>query len=86
MENSVASALELMLIGMITVFAVLSLVVITGNVLIRLVNRFASAPAAPPAPPVSGGGTNPKTVAALAATVAAITRGKGQIERIERKD
>lgn len=88
MESNISAALELLLIGMITVFVVLLLVVATGNLLIRLVNRL-SGEEKPPAPPSQGrptvGDTDPKTIAALTAAVAAATQNQGHIESIKRK-
>lgn len=40
MEQSLSSAFTLLTVGMITVFLILGLVVLAGQVLIRLVNRF----------------------------------------------
>ena len=40
MDQQLSTALLLLAVGMITVFIILSLVVFTGRVLIRIVNRF----------------------------------------------
>ena len=81
MENEISQALTLLGIGMITVFVVLSLVVVVGNVLIRMVNRWA--PVQKLSPPTSGN-SNAK-IAAITSAVALITRGKGRITKIERE-
>jgi Na+-transporting methylmalonyl-CoA/oxaloacetate decarboxylase gamma subunit len=65
-----------MLIGMITVFFILSLVVLTGQLLIYLVNRFTPTP--PPIPNEDEG-----DLAAIIAAVDIITEGKGRIESIK---
>lgn len=75
MGSDFSTALSLLTIGMITVFVVLLLVVITGNILIRLVNRFA----------VNDLEISVAKVAAIAGAVEAFTQGKGQITRIEKK-
>ncbi len=59
---------------MITVFLVLALVVITGNLLIRLINRIT--------PELEG--ISPSKVAAITAAVESFTLGKGTITKIEK--
>jgi len=72
----VETALQVMLIGMVTVFIILALVVLTGKVLIYLVNRFS-----PPSP--QGPNEDEGEIAALIAAVDIITEGKGRIESIK---
>ena len=79
-------ALELLVVGMITVFIILGLVVLTGQFIIRLVNRFT-----PEKPLVSGvthlGDANiGKHIAAIVTTVDIVTQGKGRIKNIEKID
>lgn len=81
MENEISQALTLLGIGMITVFVVLSLVVVVGNLLIRIVNRLA---------PIQNVSTKTSEIsnakiAAITSTVDLITRGKGRITKIEKK-
>lgn len=81
MENEISQALTLLGIGMITVFVVLSLVVVVGNVLIRFINRFAPISDVPSkAAEIS----NAK-IAAITSAVDMITGGKGRITKIEKK-
>ena len=40
MDQPIGSALLIMLIGMITVFVILSIVVLSGRILIKIVNSF----------------------------------------------
>jgi oxaloacetate decarboxylase (Na+ extruding) subunit gamma len=75
------TALLLLAVGMITVFAVLSLVVITGQALIRVVNFFAGE--ASPPPGIAGGGPDKSRIAAIVAIVDALTGGKGKVGKIE---
>jgi oxaloacetate decarboxylase gamma subunit len=70
-----SQAFYLMVMGMITVFVILSLVVIVGKLLIRLVNFFT---------PPSKSTPDPEVVAALTAAVEVFTEGKGRIIRIEK--
>lgn len=86
MEGNLVEALKLMLVGMITVFAVLGLVIAMGNALIRFVNKYVPedekpAPkAATPAPAAIA----PDVMAAVELAVAKITGNKGKIEKIEK--
>ncbi|MEM9324058.1 MAG: oxaloacetate decarboxylase [Bacteroidota bacterium] len=77
---ALSTALTLLLIGMITVFVVLLLVVLVGNLLIFFVNRYLSPQDQDP----DSTGISAKEVAVLTATVEVITQGKGVIERIEK--
>lgn len=74
MGSDFSTALSLLAIGMITVFIVLLLVVVTGNILIRVVNRMTSDDIQ----------IAPSKVAAISAAVEAFTNGKGRITRIEK--
>ncbi len=73
------TALTLLLIGMITVFVVLFLVVSVGNLLIYFVNRYLPVDQGPPDSSIPG-----KKVAVLTAAVEAVTQGKGVITKIEK--
>lgn len=75
MDGDISTALSLLAIGMITVFLVLLLVVLTGNVLIRLTNRFSQ----------NDDQISAAKVAAISGAVEAFTQGRGHITRIEKK-
>ncbi|MEQ8581078.1 MAG: hypothetical protein RIC30_08725 [Marinoscillum sp.] len=76
MDSTLSTAFSLLGIGMITVFVVLLLVVITGNLLIRVVNRLA---------PVPADDQLEKTrLAAITAAVSIFTEGKGHVTRVEK--
>ncbi len=78
-------ALKLMLTGMSTVFFILIMVVVLGNLIIRLTNKFASAPLAPTA--LASSSTAEITPSKLAAIVSAVeitTKGKGKVTSIEK--
>lgn len=79
--DQLSTAFTLLGIGMITVFVVLSLVVITGNLLIRFVNTLDVSDH--PGPSLHG--DDPGAVAAITAAVEIVTHGKGRITSIERK-
>lgn len=79
MDNKFDLALEIFGVGMVTIFVILGLVVISGQLLIRLVNRFTStkAEAAPAAPAIPD-----SHVAAISAAVEVITKGQGKVASI----
>lgn len=77
MSPDFSTALSLMAIGMITVFVVLLLVVITGKVLTGVVNWLDKR--------AGDGAIEPVTVAVLSAAVEAFTEGKGHITKIEKE-
>ena len=87
MDDTLQDALQLLLVGMTTVALILGLVVLTGRLLIAVVNRTTpkrrSGPTNRPAPP-PGDHTDPKVVAVLAGVVEHITHGKGHIKSIDR--
>ncbi|WP_298653942.1 OadG family transporter subunit [uncultured Proteiniphilum sp.] len=88
MEN-MNTALGLLVVGMVTVFIILCLVVVIGNVVIRLTNRFI--PVTGPATGKSGNGgsagkkAHTKKLAAIVAAVDVVTQGQGSVESIEKK-
>jgi len=77
MSLDFSTALSLMAIGMITVFVVLLLVVITGKVLTRLVNWLDKG--------TEQSGIAPVKIAVISAAVEAFTDGKGHINKIEKE-
>jgi oxaloacetate decarboxylase gamma subunit len=81
MTSSLTTALTLLVIGMITVFTILFLVVITGNILIRIVNRFF--------PIIAknnlSNSSEASKIAVITAAVEAVTKGKGKIISIDKK-
>ena len=82
METTVSNAFLLLAIGMITVFVVLSIVVLSGSVLISLVNKYAPDPVKESKlvkPLISN-----KEIAVITAVVDHVTQGRGKIESIEK--
>ena len=84
--NEFSIALELLGVGMITVFIILALVVLIGNLIIRFVNKYIPEEAAKVTPAVVGqkNGLNPKTMAAIVSAVNIVTSGKGKVSKIEK--
>lgn len=86
MENF-QTGLLLMVVGMVTVFAILLIVIYFGKLLIALVNKYAPEEvivpkqrAASPAP------IQPNIVAAITAAVNVVTHNKGKIVKIEKQN
>ena len=90
MPETLYSAFTLLLIGMITVFTILSLVVISGNLLIRLVNKYAPAPLPKKSSYTfvedKAAAIPSQKVAVIVAAIEAVTEGKARIVKIERKE
>ena len=85
MNGDLTTAVNLMVIGMITVAVILLLVVLTASLLIKLVNKYG------PAAPIKKKKTlqtspkiEPQRLAVLAAVVDHITGGKGVIKDINK--
>ena len=83
MEQNIGNAFSIMLVGMATVFLILWLVVIIGNVIIRLTNKYflgveplkvQNTQAVRKAPTGK--------IAAIVAAVDIVTNGKGQVTKI----
>ncbi|MEM1323361.1 MAG: OadG family protein [Bacteroidota bacterium] len=95
MNEDLSQALLVLVVGMFTVFLILGLVVLTGRLLIQIVNRFApltvmELPKRKKRQPASSSSTSsslsPSTLAAIVAAVQHLTDGKGRIEQIEEID
>ncbi len=92
MSDALSEALLILAVGMITVFAILGLVVLSGQVLIRVTNRFI--PEVQVAKPLRSSNRSnlakkrkaieKKKLAAIVAAVEVVTGGQGHIERIEK--
>jgi len=84
--NDMGIALELLGVGMITVFTILALVVILGQLIIRFVNRFIPEVERAVASGTNGSESeiNPKKVAAIVSAVKTITNGAGRVRKIDR--
>ena len=79
-------ALQLMGIGMITVFIILSLVVLIGNLIIRFVNKYFPEEISKKVETVAekAAGFNRKKMAAIVSAVKVVTEGKGQVTKVEK--
>lgn len=79
-------ALQLMGIGMITVFVILALVVFLGNVIIRFVNKYLPEEVSKKVVQVTTQANefNRKKIAAIVSAVKTVTEGKGHVTKIEK--
>ncbi len=92
MREEINTALVVLGVGMITVFIILGLVVLTGHLLINLVNRyFPEASIKSPLKSYGNINQNPlpsqndkSTIAAIITAVDIITEGKGKAVNIEK--
>ncbi len=84
MEN-LSLGLTLMLIGMITVFAILLIVIYLSRLLIVLVNKYAPEETAPvKTPKAAVAAISATTMNIISAAVAKITGGKGHVKSVEK--
>ncbi len=88
MNDALNQALTLLGVGMLSVFVVLTIVVLTGQTLIRITNRMVSSgrlkePAPKAAPTPSANTILPEHLAVLAAVVDHVTAGAGRVSNIK---
>ena len=85
MNEDLSMALLVLGVGMVTVFLILSLVVLSGQLLIKTVNHFSQEleDQNPPSEPNTK--RDKKKIAAIVAVVDTITGGKGKVIGIERE-
>ncbi len=84
MENF-SLGITLMLVGMITVFAILLIVIYLSKLLIVLINKYAPEEVAPmKTPHAAVAAISATTMNVIAAVVAKITGGKGRVKTVEK--
>jgi len=84
MSDEFNMALSLLGVGMITVFIVLAFVVIVGNLLITLVNRFVPATVTNTPQRNNSSNISPAKIAAIKSAIEEMTEGKGEVLKIEK--
>ena len=84
MDEAIRTAFLVLGVGMVTVFTILTLVVLSGQGLIRIVNHFSQNAIRPPEGRKAAE-KDLRKVAAIVATVEAVTKGKGKITNIEKE-
>lgn len=85
MEN-LGIGLELMVVGMTTVFLILLIVIYGGKLLIQVVNRIAPEEVQKARKTVAAesGNADPSTMAVLSEVVKQLTQGKGHITSVKK--
>ena len=83
MEN-INEALGLLIVGMIMVLLILFIVVVIGNIVIRITNRYIPITHKVDSEDLAKS-LNSKKMAAIVAVVDTITQGKGVVDSIQRK-
>lgn len=92
MDNAINEALQLLVVGMGTVFLILALVVFLGRQLIGAVNRWLPATTAVASGSQSSSQSStssaiqPDILSAIVAAVDIVTEGKGKVDHVERID
>lgn len=84
--NDMGIAFELLGVGMITVFVILSLVVILGNLIIRFINRFVPEieNVSAKIEKVVSTEIHPRKRAVIVSTVKSVTNNTGRVTKIEK--
>jgi len=77
-------ALQLMFTGMGTVFFILIMVVVLGNLIIRFTNSFAVVSNQAVMPKASAQTLEPNKLAAIVSAVDIVTQGKGKVTSVEK--
>lgn len=79
------TALMLMMVGMVTVFCILLIVIYLGKGLILLVNKYAPEETVPDKKAAQGPAAIPGNIlAAISAAVTVVTQGKGKVSKVEK--
>ncbi len=84
MEQNLSNAFTIMIVGMVTVFLILCLVVLIGNVLIRLTNKFWPETEVSKKEVATTTVNSDGAIAAIIAAVDVVTKGKGKITKISK--
>ena len=79
-----SEALKLMFTGMGTVFFILIMVVVLGNLIIRLTNSFATETVKPAVVGASSPEMAPNKLAAIVTAVDVVTQGRGKVSSVEK--
>ena len=87
MEEGLSTAVMLLAVGMITVFTILALIVIFGNLLITLVNKFIPEEKVKKVVSrVALGAIDSRKMAAIVSAVDVMTEGKAKVTSITKVD
>ncbi len=86
MNGNFELAMQLLAVGMLTVFAILFLVVFIGNMIVKFVNKFVPEVEKVVAPPKTNSNNTIDAVkmAVITSAVQSITAGKGKVVKVEK--
>ncbi|MCG8696492.1 MAG: OadG family protein [Bacteroidales bacterium] len=84
MEQNIGEALSIMVVGMVTVFIILWLVVIIGNGIVWFTNKFLPEVIVETKKRVEADTDSNGKIAAIVAAVDIVTNGKGKVTKITR--
>ena len=85
MNEAFSTAFMLLAVGMITVFTILALIVVFGNVLISFVNKFIpEKKVLSPIVSETVSAIDPRKMAAIVSAVDVVTNGKGKVTGIRK--
>lgn len=80
--SNIGLGLELMLIGMSSVFVILIIVILLGKLMIKVTNRFSVEETAAAKPAAAASAISSETRSIIEATVRELTGGKGTVKEI----
>lgn len=87
MDEGFSTAFMLLAVGMITVFTILALIVIFGNILISLVNKYIpEEKVSKVVSRVAQVAIDPRKMAAIVSAVDVVTEGKAKVTSITKAD
>ena len=87
MNEGFSIAFELLAVGMITVFTILALIVIFGNLLTTLVNKYIpEAVVVKKVTQATNGAMDPRKMAAIVSAVDIVTEGKAKVTSITKAE
>jgi len=84
MDHSFSTALLLFAVGMVTVFSILGLIVLTGQWLIQFINRFFPETLKSVSTPSAE--IDPKKLAAIVSAIDIVTKGKAKVTSVRKAD
>ena len=82
MEQGLSNAFNVLIVGMTTVFIILWLVVLIGNLIIKVTNKYWTDEDLKKTPNKIKEAASKGTIAAIVAAVDAVTNGKGKVTKI----
>lgn len=87
MNGNFELAIQLLIVGMLTVFAVLFIVIFIGNTIIRFVNKYMPETVATITKKSLQQSTNsidPKKMSAIVSAIQVVTQEKGKVVKVEK--